>query len=371
MTKRKTVGDTEDLRRRGKGRSLPGQDLDLDEGFTIRIGGGGTVTILNRELVRIGNIDTGHYIEIDHNGFRVYEDYKLRLWIQQDGDILIGEEADDDTKVRFLVTNTNITHNEESLGAGDLLIGLNTDDHANMLYDSSQDRLEFRGGTTVKCYIHTDGAFTAGAGDVTLDEDGLLIQSGLAGDTKRIQWKESTAEVGEIYAGTDPGVSSQLRLIGRGRGSVSAPTTHEGYILLQAITSDGAAHAGAASVTLDLDTDSDTITIAAGEVVMSGGLRVNNTGNGTSDDDFHVRTKNVSHALYVSAANNVVGIGTQAVNSNASLDGTDAAKPFILPVMTATQIGNVTPAEGMIAFDTTNNVIKFYDGADWQELAVV
>ena len=37
--------------------------------------------------------------------------------------------------------------------------------------------------------------------------------------------------------------------------------------------------------------------------------------------------------------------------------------------MTGTQIGNVTAAEGMLAYNSTDGTLDYYDGSSWSNLA--
>ena len=65
---------------------------------------------------------------------------------------------------------------------------------------------------------------------------------------------------------------------------------------------------------------------------------------------------------------NVIGINNNAPDSDAIIDMGAAGKPIILPVMTGTEIGNVTAAEGMLAYNSTDGTLDYYDGAVWLQL---
>jgi len=100
-----------------------------------------------------------------------------KIRIQSDGDLLIGTDANSASTTTFVVFTNAQTYNGESIGAGDLLIGSNSAGKANILWDSSAAQLLFRGGTSAKAYIDTDGAIKAGGGVVLLDDDGLSIRT--------------------------------------------------------------------------------------------------------------------------------------------------------------------------------------------------
>jgi len=73
------------------------------------------------------------------------------------------------------------TYNRELFGAGDVMLGDNSNGKANMLWDASTGKLLFRGGQTAQVYIDTNGKVTAGAGAVTLDTAGISATAGAIG----------------------------------------------------------------------------------------------------------------------------------------------------------------------------------------------
>jgi len=69
--------------------------------------------------------------------------------------------------------------------------------------------------------------------------------------------------------------------------------------------------------------------------------------------------------MRITAAGNV-GIGTATPNANAILDLTSTTKPFMPPRMTTTQRDNVaSPTAGMVIYNSTTNVLNFYNGSTW------
>lgn len=61
-----------------------------------------------------------------------------------------------------------------------------------------------------------------------------------------------------------------------------------------------------------------------------------------------------------------VGIGTTSPNANAILDLTSTTKAFMPPRMTTTQRDAISsPAAGMVVYNTTTNVLNFYNGTSW------
>jgi len=250
---------------------LPGQSTgDEDIRITFRVDDNGVVTILNRELVQIGNIDVGDFVQVSINGIEIYANNTLHFHAQGDGDLFIGEDITDPSKTYLAVFVNAQTYNSESMAAGDMLFGDNSSGKANILWDKSEGRLLFRGGTTTALFLDTDGTLTAGGGNVLLDAAGLTIVAGSTGQSKRIKFLEGSDSLLEIYAAEDPGVYGQATIVAAGPDS----DTHEGYMELIAITDDGTAHAGAASVSITLATDNDRIELTAEEVRISTMLRL-------------------------------------------------------------------------------------------------
>ena len=350
--------------RRKKGK-LPGQssDEDLDLDSRIRIVDRPSSTIINKEFIQVGNVGRGDYVEIDADSLSLYGGGNLCVDIETDGDLFIGSDVSAPATTYFAIFSNNQTYNTESVRAGDMLIGDNSADKANIYWDESEGQLQFRGGTTTELYIDTDGSLVAGAGDVVINSDGVTLNPG-SGITEKIKVDDGGVIIAEFYGFTDPGVSSQLTLVGRGRGG-SAPITHEGLVEIIAITDDSAAHAGAASVSVTLDTSNDKIRVSAGSFVVSKSATFNEIG---ADNDFRVEAYGVTHALFIDGANGTIGINNNAPNSNSILDIGPAGKPIILPKLTGTQISALTAAEGMLVYNTTDKTLDYYDGASWLKL---
>ena len=424
---------------RRKGKKLPGQSTDDELGLDLRIRviDRPSSTIINEELVQVGNIGAGDYIEISSEGLSIFRNSVLHVSLQDDGDLFLGRDLSDPAKTEFVVFSNSQTYNEESIGAGDMLLGDNSTGKKNMLWDASDgsikvrtgvvvrgkwqsdgdmflgsdlsapattylsifatnqtyntesvkagdmlignnsaskanifwdesvSQLKFRGGKITQLYIDTDGTLVAGAGDVQLDSDGLTLNPGTQG-TKKIKVDDGGVLIAELYGFTDPGVSSQLTLIGRGRGG-SSPITHEGLVEIIAITDDGAAHAGAASVSITLDTDHNLCNVVAGTFRAKGAI-FNELGQAV---DFRIESDVLPSIFFVDGSANSIGINTLYPDIHAILDMHLAGKPIILPVLTSTQQAAVTPTEGMLCFNTTTNTLEFHNGAAWKTLAGV
>jgi len=61
-----------------------------------------------------------------------------------------------------------------------------------------------------------------------------------------------------------------------------------------------------------------------------------------------------------------VGIGTQTPHSKVILDVSSKTKAFRPPVMTTTERDAISsPAEGSVIYNTSTNVLNFYNGSAW------
>jgi hypothetical protein len=80
--------------------------------------------------------------------------------LQPDGDAFFGYNIDVPEHSSLRIFSTAQTYNKEKIYRGDLLIGDNSDDKANILYDASEGTLNFRKGTDTKLYLDTLGELT-------------------------------------------------------------------------------------------------------------------------------------------------------------------------------------------------------------------
>jgi hypothetical protein len=198
---------------------------------------------------------------------------------------------------------------------------------------------------------------------VALDSDGITLDPGSTGP-QMLKVVDGGSHIAEFYGDTDPGAYSQLSLRGRGRGG-SSPITHEGVVEIIAITDDGVAHSGAASVTAVLDTTDGSFVVAADFFSVSKGAIFNETG---ADADFRIESAGYTHIFFVDAGSNAIGINNNSPNGNAILDLGPAGKPILIPILTSTGIGDVTPSEGMLVYNSTDQTLDYYDGSSWLQL---
>lgn len=106
-------------------------------------------------------------------GIGVFADGVLKTTIAADGNLFVGSNIDDPAYTSMCVFVNEQVYNNETMGAGDLLVGNNS--AANMFYDASEGKLKFRYGSTVNAYLDTNGTITFGGGDGWLDQYGLTF----------------------------------------------------------------------------------------------------------------------------------------------------------------------------------------------------
>lgn len=74
----------------------------------------------------------------------------------------------------------------------------------------------------------------------------------------------------------------------------------------------------------------------------------------------------LSSATAISSFAAGVVIGNTSMNANAILDLQSTTKAFMPPRMTETQRDNIaSPTAGMVIYNTTTNLLNFYNGAAW------
>ena len=116
----------------------------------------------------------GYYVQAGaveisfENGIRLFnpDSGEQSIWLDPDGDALFGWDTTDPAKTALSIFSNDQTYNGNEYGKGDLLIGDDNTDKANILWDYSEGKLYFRSGTTVS---------------VTIGDGGLIAEWGTIG----------------------------------------------------------------------------------------------------------------------------------------------------------------------------------------------
>lgn len=140
-------------------------------------------------------------------GVSVFESGVLKTTIEPDGDFLAGSDITQPSTTSFCVFVNEQVYNNETMGAGDILIGDNSTSTSNVKYDASEGQLQFRQGTTVKVYMDTDGTLVAGSGVVVLSEQGIDINvdAATAALENLITWSNNAETLTAIVGAYDDG----------------------------------------------------------------------------------------------------------------------------------------------------------------------
>lgn len=262
-----------------------------------------------------GRYLSGHpWISMDaSSGIRfMYYNVMLANW-DMSGDITIGQDSVGKSNVYIssdsVQLRTGTFENIVLHASGDASFGYVTDSQANMFWNNTNKRLEFRGGVAgeeVQLYINTGGELVAGDGDVILNSDDGIIITIPNAYAERLAYSFSDGSGLFAQVGTQ---HQTLKL-----EAVAQPSTDTGLVL-SAVGTDGAIDYGARIVlevdgggsvpdgifTLisdpdlnsaqpyaDLTVDYFTITAPVsgdGDLRVGGGLYVGNTAVDPDDND--------------------------------------------------------------------------------------
>jgi hypothetical protein len=132
----------------------------------------------------ISRLQAGGVVIAPGLGIGVYEDGILKTSILADGNLSVGSNIDNPATTTFNAFVNNQVYNNQEIGEGDLLIGDNSSDAANVFYDASEGQLQFRLGTTITAYMDTDGTLKFLAGEIggwVIGADSLTDTAGTVG----------------------------------------------------------------------------------------------------------------------------------------------------------------------------------------------
>jgi hypothetical protein len=248
-------------------------------------------------VVTVGNT-AGDHVYISSGGVAIRDGGTVRGSWQTDGDILIGSNVGQAADTYLAIFANNQTYNGESVAAGDMLLGDNSSGKANLFWDKSAGRLNFRGGTATAVYLDTDGALTAGDGEVTLDGDGLTIAagSGSSSGANEIKFTAGGSQLFTLYCVEDTTSHVEGGLLLQGKDGTTSPA----ILILTAVN-----HNGTTSVNLELDSDNDRIQMTAGTVVALANGRVGDrlrVGGVSADADGTLQVSGTAAAMTLDEA---------------------------------------------------------------------
>jgi hypothetical protein len=239
-------------------------------------------------------------------------------------------------------------YNGESLSAGDLLIGDNSSSKANVRWNKTAGKLEFRGGTTVKAYVDTTGAIMAGSGNMALDDNGISVISTTSFAVTRA-YKNVVALAGNTLSSF--------------HDILVASSDHVSYIETYPIT--GRHSSSWLYCRAPSGKDSNIVLSAVVGSDEKAQISLGNT-NGLRISTMNAAGGNATLRMSVDTDGNIVlGSGSAALL-------TSATNGFVyLPTCAGTPSGVPTAKTGMVAhlYDTTNNKLWVYNGA-WKSVVL-
>ena len=224
----------------GAGGTTPWLSVDATHGLRIMRGSTKLGQWDTSGTITVGSVAAGMgNLLLDSGGLRLRTNTVVKVDAQTDGDLLIGTNTSAPATTFLSMFSVAQTYNGESMAAGDLLLGDNSANRANLKWTASDGYLRFRGGTTTQAWINTTGAITAGGGDVVLDAQGITIKAPGSSplDQGTIKFKDAAnVSYGTITA-LDSGNKRSLELRATAVGSVS---DNEGEVLLLGSNKTGA-----------------------------------------------------------------------------------------------------------------------------------
>jgi hypothetical protein len=250
-------------------------------------------------------------------GVGAFQDGVLKTTIDPDGNLLAGSNIEDPAFTSFVVFVNNQVYNNEEMGEGDLLIGNNSADTANVKYDASEGQLQFRFGTTVKVYMDTDGSISFGTGTGILNDEGItIIATGLLAVNngyKFVDEADTTQKLGGLYAIArhSPNFDAYVEL----RANPQDGTLATVYASVDAVASDtaiarltadsGLNGGGAATFNVRQNATGSAFTENINTMDLQAAVTINDAG---ADLDFRVESDTNVDAIVLDASLETVGL---------------------------------------------------------------
>lgn len=270
-----------------------------------------------------GRSDMEHITIDDTNGIRFFDAAGSTVLAQWDADVItLGDDAGGEyitlasTGIEMFSSSVKVIDIDSS---GNAAFGNIATNEANVYWNNSNNRLEFRGGTSgtvIQSYIDTDGSFIAGNltnKDVTINTSGITLSVGTAYDEgKAITWKSGTSRVLDMWGYRDAGANTAIGWITTqnieetGAINITGDGSASGLVVLTAIA-DGSP---AVSLTVESTFGGTTWIYTSSDFGVAGGLQV----GGTS---VNVATgyARILNGLYVG------NLGVEASNDSIVADG--------------------------------------------------
>ncbi len=102
------------------------------------------------------------------------------------------------------------------------------------------------------------------------------------------------------------------------------------------------------------------------EASLNPAITIFNTDGG--DIDFKIQGDSDTNLFFIDASRDNIGIGTSSVDVSAKLEISSTTGALLLPRMTTTQRDALTAVNGMLVYNSTNNVLEAYENGSWIDI---
>ena len=302
-----------------------------------------------------------------------------------DGNVLINTTTDAGFKLDVNGTarvqgNTTITSADVAnpdVGPPAFNIFNGTFSKFNVVYDAAGCRVNMLGTSTQGLRINTGSSTnfsTIGGGGLTFScstNNFQIISASVLFNVAGSEKARFAPSTGNLLINTTTDAGFKLDVNGTAR--VSGNTTIVGNITQSGANTTNLGYITNATLGVYGNTPAaSTIGLLVGCVTNGGHTAIFTKGNNSGSTAIRITDQNVgasiNHFLVDFAGASGFGIanGTTVVNASAQVEIQSTTKGFLPPRMTTTQKNAIaTPAAGLMVYDTTLNLISYYNGTSW------
>lgn len=192
------------------------------------------------------------------------------------------------------------------------------------------------------------GRISAGAGEVTLDANGINFNNGTAA-ANRVKWFDSSRIIGEQWTGKSAGTGTFYNIMAH---SVGTGATNNDYITSMSITSDNSNTNGGGTMNLDIIVHGPAHASRPNQQVAYL-TWAEGTGSPANRGSFIVGPS--------------LGF-TTALTASTALEIRSTTGALLLPRMTSTQRDALTATDGMMLYNTSTNKGQIRAAGAWVDL---
>jgi len=227
--------------------------------------------------------------------------------------------------------------------------------------------------------LYIDGAPTAGTNVTITNPYALYVAAGGVYFGGAVSAADPIVQQSDI--GSAPNEIPLNQYLGnlayQDAANIAGPVGVGGALSTVGVATFSAGTTAAPAITTSGDTNTGIFFPAADQVgIATNGVERVEFGNtetvfndGGDNVDFRVEGDTNANLLFVDASADAIGIGTASPNASAILDAQSTTKGVRMPNMTTTQKNAiVSPAAGLMVFDTTLAKLSVYSGVAWETI---